>query len=275
VASETDKAIISPVKIMGIVNITPDSFSDGGRYDRLELALHHARQLIADGADIIDIGGESSRPGATPVKLQNELDRVIPLIETLRAESDITISIDTTKAEVAQAALNAGANIINDISALQHDTKMLEVLKESQAEVVLMHMQGEPQTMQENPTYQDVVNEVYDFLADRIEYLTQEGIDEKRIIADPGIGFGKKFEHNLLLLKDLSTFKNLGVRILLGHSRKRFLGEITGQENPEQRDTATAVTTALCVSRHVDIVRVHNVSETRNALQIAEAIRAQ
>ena len=258
---------------MGIVNTTPDSFSDGGRYNTTDLALHHTRQLITDGAHIIDIGGESSRPGAESVSVEAELDRVIPLIQEIRSESDITISIDTTKSTVAKAALHAGADIINDISALRHDNEMLDVLLDSTSDIIIMHMQGTPQTMQENPIYLDAVNDVYDFLTERIEWLIKNGVAENRIIADPGIGFGKTLEHNLILLKGLSTFKDLGVRILLGHSRKKFLGEITGQLDATGRDTATAVTTALCASRHIDIVRVHNVSETRNALAIAEAIQ--
>ncbi len=263
----------SPVKIMGIVNTTPDSFSDGGKFDKLEFALHHVHQLIADGADIIDIGGESTRPGSTPVSLKEELDRVIPLVKAIRTESNITISIDTTKSAVAQAALEAGADIINDISALREDKNMLEILQASRAEVVIMHMQGSPQTMQQHPTYQDVLKEVYEFLARQLEYLVENGIEQQKIIIDPGIGFGKTLEHNLTLLRNLSAFKTLGTRVLLGHSRKRFLGELTGEENAAKRDSATAVTAALCASRHVDIIRVHNVAKTREALQIAEAIR--
>lgn len=262
-----------PVKIMGILNTTPDSFSDGGLYSTTSLALQQAHSLIQDGAEIIDIGGESSRPGAHPVSVNEELQRVLPVITALRAESPIPISIDTTKATVARQALLAGANIINDISALVHDPEMIEVLQQqSEAEIVLMHMQGTPIAMQNNPKYGEVTNEVYEFLSRRIEYLTDHNISENRIIVDPGIGFGKTFDHNLILLKNLSRFSTLGTRVLLGHSRKRFLGEITG-EAAEERDLATAVTAALCAYRAIDIVRVHNVAATHQALQLAEAIR--
>lgn len=264
----------SPIKIMGILNTTPDSFSDGGMYGQESTAVQHAHQLIKDGADIIDIGGESSRPGSQPVSLAEELSRVIPVITSLRKESSVTISVDTTKAEVARQALLAGGNIINDISALSYDPKMIEVLQDSKAEVVLMHMQGTPKNMQQSPSYIDVVEEVYRFLSTKIAYLVAHNISEEKIIVDPGIGFGKTFEHNITLLKNLSIFSKLGVRVLLGHSRKRFLGELTCQD-PVNRDLATAVTTALCASRAIDIVRVHNVSATHDALKLAEALRTQ
>ena len=262
-----------PVKIMGILNTTPDSFSDGGLYTETSLAVQQAQSLILDGAEIIDIGGESSRPGAQPVSLGEELRRVIPVILSLRAVSQVTISIDTTKATVAREALLAGANIVNDISALLYDPLMIEVLQQqSEAQVVLMHMQGTPAAMQNNPKYSEVTDEVYEFLSRRIEYLTDRNISEDRIIVDPGIGFGKTFEHNLILLQHLARFSTLGTKVLLGHSRKRFLGEITGEE-AGNRDLATAVTAALCAYRAIDIVRVHNVAATHQALQIASALR--
>lgn len=271
--SRNNKLFTSPVKIMGILNTTPDSFSDGGLYNETLTAVQHAHQLINDGAEIIDIGGESSRPGSQPVSLPEELRRVIPVIKALRKESSVTISIDTTKAEVARQALLAGGNIINDISGLSYDPKMIEVLQNSNAEIVLMHMQGTPAYMQKSPCYLDVIEEVYSFLSEKIAYLTAHNISEDRIIVDPGIGFGKTLEHNINLLKNLRTFSKLGVRVLLGHSRKRFLGEITSQDDTAHRDLATAVTTALCASRAVDIVRVHNVAATSDALLIAEALR--
>ena len=262
-----------PVTIMGILNTTPDSFSDGGLYHETSLAVQQAQSLILDGAEIIDIGGESSRPGAQPVALDEELKRVLPVITSLRAESSVTISIDTTKSTVAKEALLAGANIVNDISALLHDPEMIEVLQQqSDAQIVLMHMQGTPAAMQDSPQYDAVTDEVYEFLSRRIEYLTDHHIAEDRIIVDPGIGFGKTFEHNLILLQDLARFRTLGTKVLLGHSRKRFLGEITGK-GTEDRDLATAVAAALCAYRGIDIVRVHNVAATHQALQLAEALR--
>lgn len=257
---------------MGILNTTPDSFSDGGSYISLNKALEQARRLIDDGAEIIDIGGESSRPGALPVSLAEELSRVIPIIKAIRLESDITISIDTTKAKVASLAIEAGANIINDISALDHDPEMLAVLKKNiNAEVVLMHMQGAPATMQNVPKYENVTEELLDYFREKISLLASENIARARIIIDPGIGFGKSLEHNIQLLKDLNKFKSLGARVLLGHSRKSFLGLLTDRETKD-RDTATAITTALCASRNIDIVRVHDVASTMDALKIYQAI---
>lgn len=256
---------------MGILNTTPDSFSDGGSYTSLETSLNHAHQLIADGASIIDIGGESSRPGSTPVSLEEELVRTIPIITALRLESAISISIDTTKAEVARQALLAGANIINDISALSFDNNMADVLCDSDADVVLMHMQGSPATMQNNPHYENVTEELLGYFESCIGNLDKRGVDLSRIIVDPGIGFGKKLEHNLQLLKDLNRFKELGARVLLGHSRKSFLGLLTGRETSE-RDMATAITSALCASRGIDIIRVHNVAATKDAIAIAHAL---
>ncbi|CAG37827.1 dihydropteroate synthase [Desulfotalea psychrophila] len=262
----------SPIKIMGILNTTPDSFSDGGNYNSVDKALAQAEKLIADGADIIDIGGESTRPGSLPVSLAEELQRVIPVISALHAISAITISIDTTKAEVARQALLAGAHIINDISALSMDEAMVDVLQDSTADVVLMHMQGRPETMQNAPVYDNVTEEVYHYFEKRIEWLEKKGISRKRIIVDPGIGFGKTLQHNIELLKNLDFMASLGSALLLGHSRKRFLGAITGRDTGD-RDLATAVTAALCASQKMDIVRVHNVAATRDALLIAEALR--
>lgn len=256
---------------MGIVNTTPDSFSDGGSYTCLETSLNHAQQLIADGASIIDIGGESSRPGAMPVSLEEELQRTIPLITALRFESDITISIDTVKAEVARQALAAGANIINDISALSFDLEMTDVLCDSHADVVLMHMQGSPATMQNNPQYHNITEDLLGYFSQCIENLDKRGVDLGRIIVDPGIGFGKTLEHNLRLFKDLGRFQELGARVLLGHSRKSFLGKLTGRETGD-RDGATAICSALCAHRGIDIIRVHNVAATKDALTLASAL---
>lgn len=256
---------------MGILNVTPDSFSDGGSYHTLDDALAQAHGLIAAGADILDVGGESTRPYAEPVTLENELARTIPVIRAIRAEHRVPISIDTTKAEVARQALAAGANIINDISALRHDPAMIEVVRASTAPVIIMHMQGTPADMQNRPQYQSVVDEVIDFLRERIDWLVQSGIARQRIIVDPGIGFGKTLAHNLSIIKHLDRLRDLGQQVLLGHSRKNFLGLLTGLD-ADKRDLATAVVAALAAPHQVDIIRVHDVAATRQALQVAEAL---
>ena len=259
------------VRIMGILNVTPDSFSDGGTYDSFDLALAQAERLIADGADILDIGGESTRPFAAPVPLAEELQRTIPIIEAVRRQHDIPISIDTTKAEVARQALAAGADIINDISALRHDPGMLDIVRDTSVPVILMHMQGTPADMQVEPHYDDVVAEVLLFFEERIASLTTRGVARERLIIDPGIGFGKTVSHNLSLLKHLHRLTALGLPVLLGHSRKRFLGELSGLA-VQQRDPLTAVVSALSVREGVSIIRVHDVAATRQAVRLAEAI---
>ncbi len=216
-------------KVMGIVNLTPDSFSDGGRLAGRDEAVRHARRLVDEGADLLDLGGESSRPGSEPVSLDEELRRVIPVVEALASELGVPISIDTTKAEVARRALDAGAAIINDISAMGADPDMGRVVAATGAGVVLMHMQGVPKTMQDDPRYDDVVGEVYDFLARRVEWAESIGISRDRIAIDPGIGFGKTIDHNLEILRNLRRFDTLGCAVLIGTSRKGFLGTITGR----------------------------------------------
>lgn len=262
------------MKIMGILNVTPDSFSDGGKYAHFEEALAQAVNLIAAGADILDVGGESTRPFADPVDTKEELRRVIPIIEAVRQKHAIPISIDTTKAAVASAALKAGADIINDVSALRKDPDMITVVQQTKVPVIIMHMQGTPADMQVKPAYGDVVTEIIDFFKERIDWITGKGIDRNRLIIDPGIGFGKTLQHNLSLLKHLEKFSSLNLPLLLGHSRKRFLGTITGIPAEEERDLASAVAAALCATKNVAIVRVHNVAATRQALLIAEAIRS-
>jgi dihydropteroate synthase len=258
---------------MGILNVTPDSFSDGGEFASFAAALAQADRLIADGADILDVGGESTRPFAAPVSTEEELNRVIPVIEAVRRKHRIPISIDTTKAVVAREALQAGADIVNDISALRKDPEMLTVVRENSCPVIIMHMQGTPADMQVKPHYDDVVADIIEFFAERIAWITGNGVAKDRLIVDPGIGFGKTLHHNLSLLKHLEKFSTLGLPLLLGHSRKRFLGELTGVPREADRDLATAVATALCSDKNVAIVRVHNVAATRQALQVAEAIR--
>lgn len=263
--------IARSVRIMGILNVTPDSFSDGGSYLDPDSAIEQARRMIDEGADIIDIGGESTRPYAEPVSLDNELGRVIPAIESIKAFSDVSISIDTSKAEVARQALAAGADIINDVSALRKDPEMVAVARGCDAELIIMHMQGTPGTMQDNPAYDDVVGEVIGFFRERLNYLESAGIDPNRVIIDPGIGFGKKLEHNLQLLKHLEKLSDLGRPVLLGHSRKRFLGDLTGRE-ADQRDPVTSAVSALCLDKNIAVIRVHDVAATRDALQVARAV---
>lgn len=258
-------------KIMGILNVTPDSFSDGGQFDSAASACSQAEAFVVSGADIIDVGGESTRPFAEPVTLKEELSRVLPAIRAIRSRYTIPISIDTTKAEVARQALEAGADIINDISALRKDPRMLILVKETSVPVIIMHMQGTPGDMQVKPQYENVVAEVIDFFRERLTWLLENGVDLKRITLDPGIGFGKTLAHNLSLIKHLSEFKELACPVLLGHSRKRFIEDITGLD-VANRDLPTAVISALVVGTGVDIIRVHDVAATRHALQMAMAV---
>jgi dihydropteroate synthase len=259
------------MKVMGILNVTPDSFSDGGRHFSLQTAVAQAEHMISEGVDVIDIGGESTRPFAEPVSLAEELDRVIPVITALRKNHQTPISIDTTKAEVARLALAAGANIINDVSALQQDSAMIDLVKDTTVPVIIMHMQGTPGNMQVNPQYSNVVSDIIDFFKKQLQWLRQEGVDLSRITIDPGIGFGKKLGHNLTLIKHLRDLHVLNQPILLGHSRKRFLGDITGRET-DDRDVSTAVISALALSHNIDMVRVHNVAATMDAIKVAQAI---
>jgi dihydropteroate synthase len=258
--------------IMGILNLTPDSFSDGGCYCTNQQLHRRIAELLTDGADIIDVGGESTRPGSDPISSAEELARVLPVITAIRRVSDVPISIDSSKAEVARQALLAGADIINDITALEGDADMVEVLRSSQAKVVLMHMQGQPRTMQLAPQYQDVVAEINSYLAGRIAWLGEQGIGRERVIVDPGLGFGKNLEHNLTLLRNAHTLRQHGCPVLIGHSRKTFLGEIVQVQEPKERDLATAIVSAYCARQNMDILRVHNVAATRQALQVQAAL---
>ncbi len=259
-------------KIMGILNVTPDSFSDGGQFDSVASACSQVEALVVSGADIIDVGGESTRPFAEPVTVEEELERVIPAIRYIRSKYTIPISIDTTKAEVARQALEAGADIINDISALRKDAEMVTLVQETSVPVIIMHMQGTPGDMQVQPQYENVVTDILGFFRERLAWLAERKIDLSRISIDPGIGFGKTLAHNLSILKHLADFHTLGCPLLLGHSRKRFIEDITGLA-VEERDLATAVISALVSRAKVDIVRVHNVTATRQALQVADAIQ--
>lgn len=258
--------------IIGVLNVTPDSFYDGGRYAAREAALRRASELIEEGADLLDLGGESTRPGASPVSAQEEMDRVLPLIEALR-RAPVPLSIDTTKAKVAEAALACGAALVNDVSAFRHDSQMVEVIARHQAGAIAMHMRGEPRTMQEDPRYTDVVAEVIEVLQAAISSAVRAGVREERIFVDPGIGFGKTLGHNLFLLRNLRQLRALGRPIAVGPSRKSFLGKITGKP-PEGRLFATVASVAQAVLAGADAVRVHDVAGARDAARVAEAIRA-
>jgi dihydropteroate synthase len=261
--------------IMGILNITPDSFSDGGKFTSINDALQQVQRMLAEGADIIDIGGESTRPGSGPVAAADQQQRVIPVITAIRQQlkSDILISIDTTSSVVAKAALAAGTNIINDVSAGQHDEAILALAAQADVPIILMHSQGTPKTMQDNPYYDDVVQEVIDVLKKRINAALHAGIKKENIAIDPGIGFGKRKQDNLDLLAHLDALVALGFPVLLGASRKRFMGTLCDVDEPSELVTATAVTTALGVIAGVRIFRVHDVKQNRQAADVAWAIR--
>jgi dihydropteroate synthase len=263
------KLDLSRPLVMGIVNVTPDSFSDGGQHLQREAAIAHAQRLIAEGADIIDIGGESTRPGAQPVSAREELDRVLPIIEGLRG-IPVPISVDTCKPEVMRAAIAAGAQMINDINALQ-DAGSMDAVTGGNVAVCLMHKQGTPQTMQQHPEYADVVAEVCEFLRGRIAAAEAAGIARERIVIDPGFGFGKTLAHNLALLRNLSALAELGVPVLAGLSRKSMLGAITGQD-VNHRAAASVAAALIAVQRGAAIVRVHDVRETVDALKIWSAV---
>jgi len=258
--------------LMGIVNVTPDSFSDGGLYFETKKAIARARELEMEGADIVDIGGESSRPFSQPITLEEEFRRVIPVIKAIAPELKIPISIDTYKAKIAQAAIEAGAKIINDISALRFDKDMAKVAADYKTPIVLMHMKGTPRDMQINPYYDDVLKEVYDFLEKRIDYALAQGIEKGQIAIDPGIGFGKRLEDNLRLIKHLPLFKDLGQPVLLGPSRKAFIGKVLNIDVPARRDIGTLGVVALATLLGADVIRVHAVKEARQIIKIVKAI---
>ena len=267
------KLKLDSIKIMGILNITPDSFSDGNKFIQVDKAVDHAFRFIEEGADIIDIGGESTRPGAKKVDIPTELERVIPVIKKLREKTDIPISIDTNKAEVANKAIHAGASIINDVSALRFDDGMIEILqKNPNVPVILMHMLGTPQTMQNDPFYEDTINEIMKFFQERIDYCVSNNINRNRIILDPGIGFGKRQEDNLIILKKLLEFKSFGLPVQLGASRKSFIGKIYDSQ-PEDRLEGSLAVTALAFQSRVDIVRVHDVKQHKRLLQTLQSIK--
>jgi dihydropteroate synthase len=262
--------VLDRTRLMGIVNVTPDSFSDGGDFLEAGAAADHARRLVAQGAEIVDIGGESTRPGSMEVPLDAETRRIIPVLERLKGLG-AAISIDTRKAPVMEAAIAAGAGIINDVSALTHDAEGLAIAARLGKPIVLMHSRGDPRTMQDNPVYADVLLEVYDYLESRIEAAVTAGVPRAQLIADPGIGFGKTLDHNLSLLSGLSLFHGLGVAVLLGASRKRIIGSLTGKRDPKERLPGSLAVALVGAAQAVQILRVHDVDETRQALDVWRA----
>jgi dihydropteroate synthase len=255
-------------QVMGILNVTPDSFSDGGRFDAVGAALEHATAMEADGATLIDVGGESTRPGAATVPIADEIARVVPAIAAIRQKSAVAISIDTRKAEVAAAAIAAGATLVNDVAALTFDPDLAGVTAQAKLPVCLMHAQGDPATMQNDPQYDDVLLDVYDFLADRVLAAEAAGIPRHRIVVDPGIGFGKTLAHNLTLLRGLALFHALGCPILLGASRKRFIGTLTGTTAADQRVAGSVAVAQWAVQQGVQILRVHDTLATKQAITL-------
>ena len=258
--------------VMGILNVTPDSFSDGGRYNETGKAVEHALQMVRDGADIIDVGGESTRPYADKVPASEEIDRVIPVIEALKKELTIPISIDTCKADVAEKALKAGASMINDISAFRIDPRLASIAGAAGVPVILMHMKGRPENMQENPVYEDLFPEILEFFINAVKRAVKAGIKKELIIVDPGIGFGKTFDDNLKILKGISRFTSIKQPILIGTSNKAFIGHIL-DKNPDDRDTGTMATIACGVMGGAAIVRVHNVKMAVETVTMVDAIR--
>jgi|SoiMetStandDraft_2_1073263.scaffolds.fasta_scaffold08402_3 dihydropteroate synthase len=277
-----DRVCDARAAVMGIVNVTPDSFSDGGRFLDPDVAVAHGIELARQGADVLDVGGESTRPGAAPVPADEELRRVVPVVERLAEATTVPVSIDTTKAAVAQAALDAGATVVNDVSAGRHDPEILGVTASAGAGYVVMHMQGEPRTMQADPHYDDVVAEVGDFLADRIEVARAAGVADGALAADPGIGFGKTVEHNLRLLAGLPALaERIGVPVLVGTSRKTFVGKVlaragaaSGDLPVDQREEGTLATVVWAVERGASIVRVHDVLPAVRAVRLLDALHS-
>lgn len=264
-----------PPVVMGILNVTPDSFSDGGAYESVDAAVAQASKMIGEGAEIVDVGPESTRPGSEPVAADEQIRRAIPVIRAIRAAHPrIDLSIDTRAAEVATAAIEVGATMVNDVSALRDDPALVEVMSKSGVWVVLVHRRGMPATMQTGggPDYRDVIQEIADFLQERVEWARAAGVDRSRIIIDPGIGFGKRVEHNLQILKDVDRLALVGAPVLIGASRKRFIGKTLGCETPQARDAASAICAALAVRGGARIIRAHAVAATVSAVRLAWAI---
>ncbi len=260
--------------IMGILNITPDSFSDGGSFIKADTAVEHAINMVEEGADIIDIGGESTRPGSDAITVSEELERVIPVIEKLSGRIRVPISIDTYKAEVAQKAIDAGASIVNDISGLRFDPEMPGVVSRNEVSVVIMHIKGTPKNMQKNPIYGNLIKEIIEYLEESIAIAEKAGVHHEKIIVDPGIGFGKMFEDNLEIINRLSEFRRLGKPLLIGASRKAFIGEVLGDAPVGDRVEGTAAAVAISIMNGADIVRVHDVKEMKKVAKVSDAIKS-
>jgi len=257
-------------KIMGVLNVTPDSFSDGGRYTAVDLAADHALAMVQSGAALIDIGGESTRPGAAEVSAQEEIERVVPVIEAVRERTDVQISVDTSKLEVARQAVTAGASYVNDVTAFRQSPELAELVAEKNLECCLMHMQGSPQSMQDSPQYSDVVDTVKAFLTERLEFVVSKGVSEHSVMLDPGIGFGKTLEHNLELLNRLGELAQIGPQLVIGTSRKSFIGKVTGRETSE-RLAGTLASNVLAYLNGASVFRVHDVGEHYDALKLTAA----
>ena len=258
--------------VMGILNVTPDSFSDGAKFFDLEAAIKHGMGMAGEGADIIDVGGESTRPGADPVSADEEIQRTVPVIRELAKRIDIPLSIDTTKADVARRALDAGAEIVNDISALRADPEMVDVAVSYQAPVVLMHMLGSPKTMQQDICYDSIIEDIMDFLKERIDFAINNGVERNKIIIDPGIGFGKSVGNdNFEIIREMRSFASLGLPVLVGPSRKAFIGRLLDAE-VDERDIGTLATVSIAIHNGANIVRVHNVAQTKMAVKVADSV---
>jgi len=271
-ASDRRLSLDTKTLIMGVLNVTPDSFSDGGRYNDPFLALDHAQHMVDEGADIIDVGGESTRPGAQPVEAQEEMQRLQPVLQALGARLTVPLSIDTRKAAVARMALDYGASIVNDVSALQYDADMVSVVKETRAGVIVMHMQGLPETMQQNPSYSDIVGETKDFLAKQCSFACDHGIPRENILLDPGFGFGKNVSHNLMLLAHLHELHDLGQPLVVGLSKKFFIGQVLDKPIPD-RMMGTAAAVAVAVMNGANVIRVHDVEAMADVVKMTGAIR--
>ena len=259
--------------IMGILNVTPDSFSDGGKYIRIDDALKRVESIVMEGADIVDIGGESTRPGAKKIGIDEEIERVVPVIERVKKELEVLISIDTYKERLARlAVLEAGADIVNDVSALRFSENMASVIADLNVPVVLMHMKGTPEHMQENPFYENVINDIKEFFYERIGWAISKGIKREKIIIDPGIGFGKRFEDNIQIIKKLREFKEFDLPILTGVSRKTFLGVISGEKIPEKREAETITANLISILNGASIIRVHNVKNAVNSIKVLKEL---
>lgn len=266
--------VFDKMKVMGILNATPDSFYSNSRVSGVEEGVKRALEMIKNGADIIDVGGESTRPGSEPIGLDEELNRVIPLIEGIRRENkEILISVDTYRAETAKKAIEAGADIINDISGMTFDEDMVKVVKDYNVPIIIMHIKGTPKNMQQNPQYINVLKEVKEYFIERIEYAIENGISKDKIIIDPGIGFGKTYEHNIELIKNIEFFNDLKVPVLLAVSRKSSIGIALGNVPPEERLEGTIAVTCYASMKNVDIIRVHDVLENKRALMMMEALK--